>query len=102
MVTAVASSQVSWWSVHTFVERLCNALNNAWPMVGTPAWCQFDDHDPAKWAALLDAAQHWALRLETCQEARAQVSRDVSSAPTGAESAQKWCSATTSTLSVRG
>ena len=39
-----------------------------------------DDADPAKWAALLDAAQHWALRVETCQEARADASRTVSGA----------------------
>jgi Protein of unknown function (DUF2742) len=36
--------------------------------------------DPQKWAALLDAAQHWALRLETCQEARADASRAVAGA----------------------
>jgi len=29
-------------------------------------------------AALLDAAQHWALRVETCQEAQADASRAVS------------------------
>ena len=33
--------------------------------------------DPQKWAALLDAAQHWALRLETCQQARADASKAV-------------------------
>lgn len=51
-----------------------------WPMVGTPAWCLLDDDDPVKWAALLDAAQHWALRLETCQQAHCDASRQVSAA----------------------
>ena len=76
----VYSQQVSWWDVHTFVEPLFTAVNNAWPLVGTPEWCQRDDRDPAKWAALLDAAQHWALRLETCQAARAEGSRAIASA----------------------
>ena len=35
---------------------------------------------PGKIAALLDAAQHWALRLETCQEARCDASREISDA----------------------
>ena len=33
-----------------------------------------------KWAAVLDGGQHWALRLETCQEARCEASRGVSAA----------------------
>jgi hypothetical protein len=49
-------------------------------MVGTPAWCALDDDAPAKIAALFDAAQHWALRLETCQEARCEASQAVSAA----------------------
>ena len=49
-------------------------------MAGTPAWCDLAEDDPRKWAALLDAAQHWALRLETCQEAKADASRAVSDA----------------------
>ena len=49
-------------------------------MVGTPAWCELPDDAPAKWAAVLDAAQHWALRVETCQEHLAEASRDVSAA----------------------
>ena len=39
----------------------------SWPLVGSPQWCALPDDDPAKLAALLDAAQHWALRMETCQ-----------------------------------
>ncbi|MGO9155887.1 DUF2742 domain-containing protein [Mycobacterium sp.] len=75
----MSSSQVSWWSVHKFVGAVLNQVND-WPTLGTPAWFDLDDNDPRKWAALLDGAQHWALRLETCQEARCEASRAVSSA----------------------
>ncbi len=49
-------------------------------MAGTPEWCNLDDDDPRKTAALLDAAQHWALRVETCQQARCDASHAVSGA----------------------
>jgi hypothetical protein len=49
-------------------------------MVGTPAWCLLADDDPAKTAALFDAARHWALRLETCQQARCEGSREIADA----------------------
>jgi hypothetical protein len=57
-------------------------------MAGTPAWCALGDTDPRKVAALFDAAQHWALRVETCQIASIRglcdscpaVSRDISAA----------------------
>jgi organic hydroperoxide reductase OsmC/OhrA len=52
-------------------------------MVGTPAWCALDDDDPAKLAALLDAAQHHALRVEIAQEARADASKVI-------EAAEDW------------
>jgi hypothetical protein len=49
-------------------------------MVGTTEWCALDESDPRKLAALLDAAQHWALHLEINQEARAEASKTVSAA----------------------
>jgi Protein of unknown function (DUF2742) len=73
------SSAVSWSSVHEHVAPMLEQVGS-WPMVGTPAWCALPDDDPAKWAALLDAAQHWALRVETCQEARAEASHAISAA----------------------
>lgn len=75
MNPATSSQQVSWWSVHEFVADHLQVEH--WPMVGTPEWCALPDDDPAKLAALFDAAQHWALRLETCQQARCDTSRDV-------------------------
>jgi hypothetical protein len=50
------------------------------PMVGTVAWCDLPDDNPVKIAAALDAAQHWALRVETCQEALRDASQAVSAA----------------------
>lgn len=78
-MSTVASHQVSWLSVHEFVGAVLNQVND-WPMLGTPAWCSLAHDDPRKWAALLDAAQHWALRVETCQEAECQATRDISAA----------------------
>jgi hypothetical protein len=74
-----SSKALSWWSVHEHVQPLLDEVDG-WPMVGTPAWCALPDDDPAKLASLLDAAQHHALRVETCQEQQAQASRDVSAA----------------------
>ena len=73
------SRQVNWWSVHEHVAPRLTRVGS-WPLVGTPAWCALPDDDPAKTAALLDAAQHWALRVETCQQHRCEASRDVSAA----------------------
>ena len=78
-MSATTSRSVSWWSVHEFVTAVLDQVNG-WPMVGTPAWCSLANEDPAKWAALLDAAQHHALRLELNQEANAEASHAVSAA----------------------
>jgi hypothetical protein len=51
-----------------------------WPLLGSPQWCALADRDPAKLAAVLDGGQHWALRLETNQQARADASHEVSAA----------------------
>jgi hypothetical protein len=75
----VSSGQVSWWSVHEFVAPVLSSVES-WPMVGTPEWCALDDADPVKVAALFDAAQHWALRVETCQQAHCDASREISGA----------------------
>jgi len=77
--TLVSSQQVSWWTVHEYVVPVL-ARAAPWPMAGTPEWCALDDGDPVKTAAALDAAQHWALRVETCQEAECAAAREVSQA----------------------
>jgi Protein of unknown function (DUF2742) len=77
--STTGSRQVSWWCVHEFVTAVLNQVNG-WPMAGTPAWCALAHDDPQKWAALLDAAQHWALRVETCQVAECEASHAISAA----------------------
>lgn len=76
---AVSSQQVNWWDVHEHVTPTLNQVGS-WPMAGTPQWCALDDDDPVKLAALLDAAQHWALRVETNQQAECEASRAISAA----------------------
>uniref|UniRef100_UPI003365A018 DUF2742 domain-containing protein n=1 Tax=Mycolicibacterium sp. TUM20985 TaxID=3023370 RepID=UPI003365A018 len=72
---------MSWWEVRTFVEAAIQQAGvTSWPAAGTPAWCALSGGDPRKWAALFDDAQHWALRVDTAQEAMAEASRDLSSA----------------------
>jgi hypothetical protein len=70
------SQQVSWLAVHDFVSAVLDQANG-YPMAGTPAWCSLAHDDPQKWAAVLDAGQHHALRMEVAQEALAEASRDV-------------------------
>lgn len=79
MTDPTLSRQVSWWQVHEFVEPHLSAVD-AWPMAGTIAWQLLSSTDPAKWASLLDAAQHHALRVEAAQMALADASRAISAA----------------------
>jgi hypothetical protein len=75
----MGSAQVSWWDVHLWVADALADIDG-WPAAGTPAWCDLDDTDPRKIAAVLHAGEHWALRVETCQQAMAETSRDISGA----------------------
>ena len=74
---ALASQQVSWLDVHDFVVPRLRKVGD-WPMIGSPAWCDLGDRDLIKWASVLDAAQHWALRVETCQQAECEASHAIS------------------------
>jgi Protein of unknown function (DUF2742) len=84
----VYSQQVSWWSVHEHVAPIL-ARAGSWPMAGSPEWCALADDDPVKLASLLDAARHWALRVETCQVAECEASSDVSAAADWASISRK-------------
>lgn len=75
----VENRQVDWYSVHQFVAPYLDTAGR-FPMAGTLAWQLLSDTDPAKWAALLDAAQHHVLRVETGQQALAEAQMDVSEA----------------------
>jgi hypothetical protein len=74
-----ASSQVSWWAAREFALPLLESVGS-WPTIGSPAWVALDDADPRKLAAVFDACQHWALRLETSQQAQCEAAREVSAA----------------------
>jgi hypothetical protein len=73
---STASRQISWWSVHEFVTPKLETVG-IWPLLGTPTWCQLDDRDPVKWAAVLDAGQHAALRWETRQQLLADAAKEI-------------------------
>lgn len=75
-MSAVASRTVDWWSVHQYAEPLLKEVGS-WPVVGSLPWQHLPTDDPAKLAAVLDAARHWALRLDWCQEAMAEASKAV-------------------------
>jgi Protein of unknown function (DUF2742) len=75
-MSAIESQQVSWWSVHEFVQKYLDTAGH-YPMAGTPAWCELANGDRRKWAGLLEFAQHHALRVETAQEQDAAASHDV-------------------------
>lgn len=72
----VSAQQVSWWDVHTAVAPWLEIVGS-WATVGTPQWVALPDGHPAKVAGIYDAARHWALRLETCQEQRREVGRAI-------------------------
>ncbi|CAN3128575.1 DUF2742 domain-containing protein [Mycobacterium sp. smrl_JER01] len=76
---ALASQQVSWSDVHAFVLPKLTQVGD-WPMVGSPAWCELDDRDRVKWASVLDAGQHWALRVEYLQQVECEASHEISAA----------------------
>ena len=57
------SSPISWGPVHRMVGRLL-AGRSTFIVAGSPEWCALDDDDPQKTAALLIAADRWALDQE--------------------------------------
>jgi hypothetical protein len=75
----LVSRTVDWWSVHEHVVPLLTEVQS-WPMVGTLPWQHLPTDEPAKLAAIFDAARHWALRVDTAQAAQAETSRDISAA----------------------
>jgi Protein of unknown function (DUF2742) len=78
-LNSVGARTVSWWSVHVWVQTYLDAAGH-YPQAGTLAWCELADGDRRKWAAVLDFAQHHALRVETAQEAQAAAAKDIASA----------------------
>lgn len=74
----VTTRSVDWYPVHRLVAPFLTAAES-WPVAGTLPWQDLNDTDPAKWCAVLDAAQYGALHMQLRQEALARASRDISS-----------------------
>jgi hypothetical protein len=74
-----AARTVAWFVVHEFVAPYLADVE-AWPVAGSVAWQQLADDDPRKWAAILDAARHHALRVDAAQEAMAEASHAIAAA----------------------
>lgn len=77
MNAMIESRTVAWWPVHQYVAPFLEEVGS-WPMVGSLPWIRLPDDDHVKLAAILDAAQHWALRIEGNQTAMAEASKAVS------------------------
>lgn len=75
----IDSRQVDWWLVHQFVQPLLTEVG-CWPMAGTLTWQSLAEGDPAKLAAIYDAAQHHTLRVDAAQAALSEASQDISAA----------------------
>lgn len=90
----IESRTVDWWSVHQYAEPTLTEVGS-WPMVGSLPWQHLPTDDPVKLAAVLDAARHWALRVEAAQDAMAEASHAISAAadwPAEARWIQRRCS----------
>lgn len=79
-----ASRTVDWWAVHEFVQPFLDSVGT-WPTVGTLEWCALPKNDMRRWAAMLDAAQHHALRIDTAQAAMAEAGHAISATTDWAE-----------------
>lgn len=88
MANTTSSREISWWAVQLFVDPWLQSFDD-WPTCGTPAWVDLDPADPRKWAALLSAARHWALRAETDQETRVAASLAIAAGGDWSKAAQQ-------------
>jgi hypothetical protein len=88
--TRVDSRQVSWWSVHEFIEATVAQLGlGPLPSAGSPSWCALADGDPRKLLAVAIDGEHHVLRKEAAQEARAEASKALSMAEDWSRVAQR-------------
>ena len=71
---AGSSREVNFYPVYRLLSPL---LGDAGLIPGTPAWCQLEDTDPAKWQAILWAAVWWAVGEEIRQDAIADAGEQV-------------------------
>ncbi|WP_372586861.1 DUF2742 domain-containing protein [Mycobacteroides abscessus] len=69
-----ASREISCTAVY---QRLSPLLGEPGPVIGTPAWLQLDDTDPAAWRSVLWAALQWAVAQDARQEHLADASKAI-------------------------
>lgn len=83
---AGSSREVQFYPVYKLLAPMltCPSL-----IPGTPAWCQLDDTDPAKWQAILWAAVWWAIAEECRQDALADAGEQISAAENWADVARQ-------------
>lgn len=81
-----ASREVSYVAVY---ELLSPMLTPPSLVAGTPAWCELNDSDPAKWQAVLWAAVWWAVDQDARQEAQIEASHTISAAADWSAIAQR-------------
>jgi len=75
-----SATTVRWGDFHLeWAQPYLDAAGD-WPMAGTQAWFDLPDTDARKWAAVVSAASHHVLRVETAQEAQRDASHAVSAA----------------------
>lgn len=79
---------VDFYEVHRLVTPIL-AQVETWPAAGTLPWNQLRNTDPAKWAAVLDAARYGVLQMQLRQEALADASREIACAADWAALAQR-------------
>ncbi|WP_406817395.1 DUF2742 domain-containing protein [Mycobacterium sp. M23085] len=78
-----ANRQIAWLAVHDYINRQrrrLGALDLSGPPLGTPAWLRLSENDPAKLAAVLNAAEAAAYGISASQTAEADASRAIAAA----------------------
>lgn len=58
---------ISWDPVRTYIAGLPVPQRFTTIVAGTAEWCQLDDHDPRKLAAVITAGSRWALDTQLAQ-----------------------------------
>ncbi|WP_234797769.1 DUF2742 domain-containing protein [Mycolicibacterium neoaurum] len=79
MSELIVTRAVDWFPVHRLVAPILHTVES-WPAAGTLPWQHLADTDPAKWAAVLDAARYGALHMQLRREALIEASHDVAAA----------------------
>lgn len=72
----IVTRAVDFLEVHRLVAPILTQIES-WPAAGTLPWQQLANTDPAKWAAILDAARYGALHMQLRQEHLADAGKKI-------------------------